>query len=123
MSRTTEQEREHKRRQCGAEGRSACHGHCYDFTDIDLAILLKPRDEGMTRRQFDELEDRRAVESGRQFRNPLEKVLFPRQEVRRFLKVRNPYISLHDFEELERLRVESMVLFSRGERHWAMSGQ
>jgi len=88
-----------------------------DFADIDLAILLKPRDEGMSRRQFDELEDQRAVESGRQFRNPLEKVLFPRQEVRRFLKVRNPYISLHDFDELERLGVESMVLFSHGERH------
>jgi len=71
----------------------------------------------MSRDQFTRLERQRALDSGRRFRNFLDEVAFPTREVWRFIKAKIPYISLREFDGMERLGVESMVLFSRGERY------
>jgi hypothetical protein len=88
-----------------------------EFGDIDLAILLTPGDKDMSRDQFTRLEQQRALDSGRRFRDFSDELAFPRREVWRFIKAKVPYISLHEFDDMERLGVESMALFSHGERH------
>ena len=84
-----------------------------DFADIDLAVNLERRHPELTRQQFTLLERDRALASGRQFRNYMEELFYPRREVLRFIKAKDPYLSLHTFEELKELGIEGKPLYQR----------
>jgi predicted nucleotidyltransferase len=70
-----------------------------DLGDIDFAITLKPRYSEQDKQQAIENERRKkALEAGKSFKSFLEELIWPQEEVRRILKNRSPYISLHDPE-------------------------
>jgi hypothetical protein len=73
-----------------------------DLGDIDLAINLERKK--MSRKDWVALSRARAQATGRQMRES-NKVWYGEMEVKRLLKNRNPYLSLHKFEELGRTQM------------------
>ena len=70
-----------------------------DLGDIDFAITLEPRYSDQDKQQAIENERiKKALEAGKSFKSFIEKLIWPQEEVRRILKNRSPYISLHNPE-------------------------
>jgi predicted nucleotidyltransferase len=80
-----------------------------DLGDIDLAVDMPFRDlPGRDRLEY--LEER-ADQSGRSFKFWLERMAYGENEVRRLLKTRSPYISLHPISDIKATKARSKVLF------------
>ncbi len=72
--------------------------------DIDLAIYLTPRvDDSEAFLKLTQAKIHQAYDQGRRFRNLADQVLWPRNEIRMFLKNRKRSISIHDLVELAEL--------------------
>lgn len=67
--------------------------------DIDLSLVLEYRDDDPKKRSkhMDE-RSRIAEEQGRNFKSYMDSLLWPYEEIMRFLKNRSPSISLHNEE-------------------------
>jgi len=77
-----------------------------DLGDVDLAVQYMPR-----RPTHIEEAKLRAAQSGKIMGNYLQIITYGRHEVRQILKNRSPYLSIHEFEEPEKLGVPYQVLF------------
>ena len=84
-----------------------------DLGDIDIAVDLVRKEQGPkgSPRETIEWNRARARASGRQSMSFVEEICYGDIEVRKLLKARVAYVSLHDGGELARLGVESRVLF------------
>jgi hypothetical protein len=60
--------------------------------------------------------EQRADASGRHFRYWLERLAYGENEVRRLLKARSPYISIHEPRELKVTGAQSRLLFSTDQK-------
>jgi DNA-binding MarR family transcriptional regulator len=83
--------------------------------DIDLAISLvaKPPPSG---KKFTEWHLERARQSGRVFGSYIDELFFSQNEVRRLIKGRNQYVSIHPMSDLAELKVESRALYKSPDR-------
>ena len=79
-----------------------------DLGDVDVAVEYVRKAEG---NEGTEWSLQRARESGRQFRNFLEKLFFGDREVQLLLRNRNAYLSLHPMRDLEEIKARSRVVF------------
>jgi hypothetical protein len=80
-----------------------------DLGDIDLAVELRFRDlPGRDRIKYAQ---ERAHQSGRHFRSRLEMAGYGENEVRRLLKQRSRYISLHPISDIAAIGAKSKVVF------------
>lgn len=86
-----------------------------DVADIDLAISFvpKPPPHGM---RLTDWHLQRASQSGRTFSNFVEELYYSQNQVRRLVKGRNQYVSIHDMSELDELKLESRRLYASPER-------
>lgn len=64
-----------------------------DLADIDLVVELERKEPDQQR--FEALRNERARAEGRVFRDFLDELAWPEQEVKKFLRNRSPYLSLH----------------------------
>lgn len=72
--------------------------------DVDFAIHLTPRlDDSKAFLKLTQAKIRQAYDQGRRFRNLADQVLWPRNEIRMFLKNRRRSISIHELIELAEL--------------------
>lgn len=82
--------------------------------DIDLSLVLKFRDDNLDKRSK-HLEERTklAEKQGRHFKDFLDGLIWPYEEVMRFLKNRSPSISLHNEEHEHVLSrdISSKIIF------------
>lgn len=86
-----------------------------DLGDVDIALSLERRLlDGEDIEGFMKREQKRASESGRRFSNILQMLDYAEHEVRRFLKARSPYLSLHDMSDMERIGAANVILFPAG---------
>jgi predicted transcriptional regulator len=83
--------------------------------DIDLAIsfLAKPPPIGQ---EFIEWHLERARQSGRVLSSYIELLFYSENEVRRLVKGRNQYVSIHPLSDLDRMKTESRVLYKAPDR-------
>ena len=79
-----------------------------DLGDIDLVVEYVRKAPGG---EFVEWSLRRARESGRQFSNFGEELLFGEREVALLLRNRNAYLSLHTLDEMKSIKARSRVIF------------
>ncbi|MBB4391661.1 hypothetical protein [Bradyrhizobium sp. ERR14] len=77
-----------------------------DLGDVDLAVDFRPR-----RSTHVEEAQARAKQSGKTIGNFLQLITFGQREVRQILKNRSPYLSIHEFGEVEALGATCRVLF------------
>ena len=77
-----------------------------DLGDIDLAVAIKPRRQSHVKESVE-----RANQSGRAVRSFLDRITFGRSEVRKLLKGGSPYLSIHEFDEVDELEIPYKVLF------------
>ncbi|SHL55185.1 hypothetical protein [Bradyrhizobium lablabi] len=78
-----------------------------DLGDIDFAVAIEPRRDTHVEESI-----KRAEQSGKTIRNFLERITFGQTEVRKLLKDGSPYLSLHDFDEVDKLGTPYKVLLS-----------
>jgi hypothetical protein len=83
-----------------------------DIGDLDFAIRLARRQDDGEKSQARCLERARA--SGKRFSTYEEELFFSQNEVKRILRARSPYVSLHEMSELERLGYKSRQVFVSG---------
>lgn len=83
-------------------------GERADLGDVDLAVAIEPRRETHVEESIE-----RAQQSGKSIRNFLDRITFGPTEVKKILKDGSPYLSIHDFEEVEKLGTPYEVIFSR----------
>jgi predicted nucleotidyltransferase len=88
-----------------------------DLSDIELAVAIKPRRESHVKESKE-----RADQSGKTFRRIVDRITFGRSEVGRLLKDRNPYLSIHESDEVDKLGTPCKVLFSQTMRPINSSG-
>jgi len=83
--------------------------------DIDLAISLiaKPPPPG---KKFTQWHLERARQSGRFFGSYIDKLFYSQNEVRRLIKGRNQYVSIHPMSDLDELKIESRALYKSPDR-------
>ena len=86
-----------------------------DVADIDLAISLVPKPPPDSK-DLVEWHLERADQSGRLFSSYLDQLCYSEVEVRRLVKDRNQYVSLHSISELENLKIKSRLLYSSPDR-------
>jgi len=77
--------------------------------DIDLAVELRFRN--IPGRDPIKYNEERADQSGKRFRSWFEMAAYGESEVRRLLKQRSAYISLHPLSDIAATGSESKVLF------------
>jgi len=81
-------------------------------SDVDVAVALVPRERDGSRQEQLEQERVADAEEGRLVRSDADAFLWPRHEVRRFLKSRSRGLNVHDISELERLgNVPTLTIF------------
>lgn len=80
-----------------------------DLGDLDLAIDLPFR--ALPGRDLYEYSMKRADESGRRFGTWIRRLEYAENEVRRILRARSPYISLHPLSDIEATKSPSKLLF------------
>jgi predicted nucleotidyltransferase len=78
-----------------------------DLGDVDLAIAIEPRRESHVEESIE-----RAEQSGKTIRNFLDRITFGQTEVKKLLKDGSPYLSIHDFDEVDKLGTPYKVLLS-----------
>ena len=83
-----------------------------DFADVDVAVRLEPRDPTRDRRDIVQAEQDRAALSGHSF-GLIERLSYGQTEVRRILKGRQRYLSLHTFGDLENIGAACRQLWPR----------
>src|SRR5258705_10432260 len=71
-----------------------------DLGDLDLALALEPRRPSHVEESLE-----RARKSGKSTRNYIEQLFYGQREVKRLLKERQPHISIHDYDEPDKLNV------------------
>jgi DNA-binding MarR family transcriptional regulator len=83
--------------------------------DIDLAIsfIAKPPPSG---KEFTEWHLERARESGRFLGSYIDMLFYSQNEVRRLIKGRNQYVSIHPVSDLGELKIESRRLYKSPDR-------
>lgn len=82
------------------------------ISDVDIAIELVPRENDRERQTAIERERiKEAHQHGRCFNHFLDELLWPRQEVLKFLKSRSRSISIHPIDDAILKQVEYRVLF------------
>ncbi|KRR15001.1 hypothetical protein [Bradyrhizobium valentinum] len=79
-----------------------------DLGDVDLAVAFEPR-----RPTHVEESLLRAEQSGKRINNYLGRLFYGQHEVKKLLKHRSPYLSIHEVGELEKLGTNFKVLFRR----------
>jgi hypothetical protein len=81
-----------------------------ELGDIDLSIsfLPKPPPSGVG---YIEWYLERAERSGRHFGSYIDRLLYCEGEVRRIVKARNRYVSIHPLSDLDELNIESRELY------------
>lgn len=77
-----------------------------DLGDVDLAVAIEPRRETHVEESIE-----RAQQSGKSIRNFLDRITFGPTEVQKILKDGSPYLSIHGFDEVEKLGTPYEVLF------------
>ncbi|MGY2808022.1 MULTISPECIES: hypothetical protein [unclassified Bradyrhizobium] len=77
-----------------------------DLGDIDLAVAIKARRESHVKESVE-----RANQSVRAIRSFLDRITFGRSEVKKLLKGGSPYLSVHEFDEVDELGIPYKVLF------------
>ena len=80
-----------------------------DLSKIDLAVEFKPRRKSHVKESTE-----RAHQSGKTISSIIERITFGRSEVRKLLKNRNRYLSIHEFDDVK-LETPYKVLFSNNE--------
>jgi hypothetical protein len=83
-----------------------------ELGDLDLVVTLTPRG-GRSHEEATRWSLAKAVASERRFSNYVEQLSFARDEVLRQLKARKPYLSIHSPEDVDRIGVESRVVFRK----------
>ncbi|MFB9266889.1 hypothetical protein ACFFWD_27630 [Bradyrhizobium erythrophlei] len=78
-----------------------------DLGDIDLAVAIKARRKSHVKESIE-----RANQSGKTICSFLDRISFGRSEVRKLLKGGSPYLSIHEFDEVDELGAPYKVLFS-----------
>lgn len=82
------------------------------MNDLDLAVEFVPRETDPDRHfEACERHTQAARAAGRRFSGFVDQLGWPEEEVRRFLKARSPRISLHDMDELRKLRATARTVF------------
>ncbi len=77
-----------------------------DLGDIDLAVAIEARRKSHVNESME-----RANQSGKTIRSFLDRITFGRSEVRTLLKGGSPYLSIHEFDEVDELETPCKVLF------------
>jgi predicted nucleotidyltransferase len=77
-----------------------------DLGDIDLAVAIKARRKSHVKESIE-----RANQSGKTIRSFVDRITFGRSEVRKLLKDGSPYLSIHEFDEVDELGIPYKVLF------------
>ena len=81
---------------------------------MDLAVTLKSKERDARRREALEHEHiRRALDSGRRFRNIIEELFWPKYEVLQYLKARSRVVSLHESDDPIKLGAKRRVIYRR----------
>ena len=92
-----------------------------DFADVDVAVRLEPRDPTRDRRNIVQAEQDRAALSGHSF-GLIERLSYGQTEVRRILKGRQRYLSLHTFGDKDTCRSTPSVIWKTSVRLVANCG-
>jgi hypothetical protein len=83
-----------------------------DLGDVDFAIQLTPRlDDFNAFHHLCQSKIQEAFDQGRTFRNITSEVLWPRNEIRMFLRARRRSISIHTVDELASLAQDKALLY------------
>jgi predicted nucleotidyltransferase len=90
---------------------SYLNGKAKDFGDIDLGVEFVPH--GPIGPERSKRLEERARQSGRLFRDYLQRLVYPEIEVRQLLKARSPYISIHPMQDIEQTGAKSRVIYRR----------
>jgi predicted nucleotidyltransferase len=83
-----------------------------DLGDIDLAIDMRVREiPGRDLIEYSQKRALHAVQSGRRFRTGLEMMFYGEIEVRRLLRARSPYISIHPLTDIKVTGSKSRLIY------------
>lgn len=85
-----------------------------DFGDIDLALRLRRRVKDFE--EFRRMNEARVDAAGRWDLSHSAWIRFGQREVRRILKNRSPYLSIHDLDDLEDIKAPSRLVFKGPKR-------